>query len=488
MKKSSCFLLAVALSTLPLLSAPLVAEESPLTLSSPKIWDQDTLTINNWYISTQNNMAIDSYIGGRWGGPSYNYIYGGGVWFVAVDSASRRLASRGYDLGPGAGEFGPVNPYTESYENWLEDSLARVYLSTDPADTAQWPLQASGSPVILSEQDSYSKYSDQNPYFAWGIAPLNIVVEQRTFAWNQGAMANAVLFNFKIKNKNDYQLDSCYLGMGIDADIGCESGTNADDRTDFDCMRNLVMQFQNTPEPGWPVTGCVGFRYLKSPVNNNGYPVDVIDDQYPHSIPPGQSLGLTAFTICTIDIDPHNDEECYSAMEGRDWYTGVMDAYDQWGTVSYGDKRFVMASGPFLLAAYDSVEYCIAVLAALDTASLKIVSDSVNSFYEATLGVGANSPFRPAVQELWTQNLPNPFRQFTTINYHLTKPGLVSLKVYNAAGQMVRTLVGSHMPAGRYAATWDGRDEQGDKVSAGVYLYQIQAGDRALTRKMVLVR
>jgi flagellar hook assembly protein FlgD len=72
--------------------------------------------------------------------------------------------------------------------------------------------------------------------------------------------------------------------------------------------------------------------------------------------------------------------------------------------------------------------------------------------------------------------------------YQITKPGSVSLKVYNIAGQIVKTVVSSRLPAGRYSASWDGRDEQDRTVAAGVYLYQLQAGDRTLTKKMVLVR
>jgi len=99
---------------------------------------------------------------------------------------------------------------------------------------------------------------------------------------------------------------------------------------------------------------------------------------------------------------------------------------------------------------------------------------------------GGPNAFAPDL--LLEQNLPNPFCQLTTISYQLTRPGLVSLRVYNIAGQMVKTLVHSSLSAGRYNTTWDGRDEQGQKVAAGVYLYQLQAGDMALTKKMVLIR
>jgi flagellar hook assembly protein FlgD len=52
----------------------------------------------------------------------------------------------------------------------------------------------------------------------------------------------------------------------------------------------------------------------------------------------------------------------------------------------------------------------------------------------------------------------------------------------------VRRLVSKDLPAGRHAATWDGRDEQGRSVSSGVYLYRLHAGGKILTGKMTLAR
>jgi flagellar hook assembly protein FlgD len=52
----------------------------------------------------------------------------------------------------------------------------------------------------------------------------------------------------------------------------------------------------------------------------------------------------------------------------------------------------------------------------------------------------------------------------------------------------VRTLVDGRQGAGMHVARWDGRNQAGQKLSAGVYLYRLQAGDKTLTRKLVLVR
>jgi len=89
-----------------------------------------------------------------------------------------------------------------------------------------------------------------------------------------------------------------------------------------------------------------------------------------------------------------------------------------------------------------------------------------------------------------SQNVPNPFNASTTIRYTLSVTGPVhsTLTVYNLLGQEVRTLVAEPQEAGSYAATWDGTDVKGQKVSSGVYFYELAAETFRKTRKMVLLQ
>ncbi len=86
------------------------------------------------------------------------------------------------------------------------------------------------------------------------------------------------------------------------------------------------------------------------------------------------------------------------------------------------------------------------------------------------------------------QNAPNPFTPATTIRYTMPSPGHVVLAVYNVQGRMIRKLVDDYVGAGDHAVVWDGRDEFGGDVAAGVYLYRLSYGDREESRKMLLVR
>jgi hypothetical protein len=88
------------------------------------------------------------------------------------------------------------------------------------------------------------------------------------------------------------------------------------------------------------------------------------------------------------------------------------------------------------------------------------------------------------------QNVPNPFNPGTTIRYSISQPSRVLLAIYNVAGQRVRTLVDkiqSPRPGG-YTVTWDGRNDAGQSVGSGVYLYRLETPGSVSAKKMVLLR
>lgn len=85
-------------------------------------------------------------------------------------------------------------------------------------------------------------------------------------------------------------------------------------------------------------------------------------------------------------------------------------------------------------------------------------------------------------------NEPNPFSAVTRIGYTLAQPGPVALQIYNLLGQRVRTLVDEVRPAGEHTITWDGRNDAGDPLASGVYLYALEVATNRTTRPLVLLR
>ena len=83
---------------------------------------------------------------------------------------------------------------------------------------------------------------------------------------------------------------------------------------------------------------------------------------------------------------------------------------------------------------------------------------------------------------------PNPFNPTTTIRFEVPIPSQVNLKIYNLMGQEVTTLTRDWFSVGSHSVTWNGKDLQGVPVSAGVYIYRLQAQGFQETRKMVLLK
>ena len=90
-------------------------------------------------------------------------------------------------------------------------------------------------------------------------------------------------------------------------------------------------------------------------------------------------------------------------------------------------------------------------------------------------------------------NYPNPFNPETWIPFQLAESSRVTVTIYNAAGQTVRTLELGQLPAGTYhsrskAAYWDGRNALGERVASGLYFYRIEAGSFSQLRRMMILK
>jgi len=97
------------------------------------------------------------------------------------------------------------------------------------------------------------------------------------------------------------------------------------------------------------------------------------------------------------------------------------------------------------------------------------------------------SGMMPSENQL-AQNYPNPFNPQTAIQFQLPKASQVTITVYNVLGEEIRTLIDDHHAAGSHVALWNGKDQTGNDVPSGVYLYQIKAGSFNKVMKMSLTR
>jgi len=468
---------------------------------------QDT---GNWSIAQDNlGRFVASGSGSRPGGywpkdSGHGYLFGAGIWVGIIDttvSPPDTQVTWGYNPNSGQAEFCPSTP--DGDPSRYLDSLARVYDSRNPADTALWPERdSSGRMIVDSHQELWAICNDVNPIYM--VAPdssIGIQVIRRSYAWNSpGPWGDIVKMEFEVKNVtgrwmgNPHTLAHVIIALCMDGDIGNESGTNANDHLYLDHTPgnpypNLAVQFQTVQEPGWGSPPYFfGMKFVDGPLNNTGDTLRIRSDptngypEYDHDIPPGQPLGMTAFQIFTIDVDPSLPGQRYLELTGRYYMQPTIYNAYQKDTFGPGDKRFLLSCGPFDLPNDSSVTL---------TAHIIGGTDSLDILHKAEQ-VGVETPPKAFPQRISGLELypvtPNPVTGSALIRYALPASSRVTLKVYDISGRLVRELDRGANPVGIHAIKWDCKDGSGREVPGGVYFYRLKTKTFAQTRKLVVIR
>jgi hypothetical protein len=116
-----------------------------------------------------------------------------------------------------------------------------------------------------------------------------------------------------------------------------------------------------------------------------------------------------------------------------------------------------------------------------------VQANVVNNEWQGNLATSVASS-GPAPGVWLGPNAPNPFHPETRIAFSLPDARAVRLDVYDIDGRLVANLLDGSVPAGDHAVSWDGTDRNRRRVSSGVYLYRLRAGDFTQTRTMILVQ
>jgi len=462
-------------------------------------------------------------------GSGHNYIFGAGFWFGTIDQSSGdTLVSIGYGPHGGESEFVP------GLKNMDPDHpCAIIYINPEnyPAPHDTFPMAPQG---LVSHEDSWCCYNDcDSTYHMPGdTRPIGIEVYQTGYEWKRTEVQDIFFMTCQFKNVSGYTLNNCYIGIGMDSDIGNESGMGNDimsgilkriyniGGTEY-VADNIGYQWQEAEEPGWvpPVPGVMGVDLLQTPfdlVTGQDKDADGIPDQYERdsayyaqNVPPSQwdadtdyvpdwrdasenpQKGMTALKRFTLNLEPNRDPERYLTLAGYNFQTGAYEPYD---TVppAPDDQRFLMASGPLTILP-DSVETFIfavmfanwaGIYGAPDTA-LALVDYWAQRYYDMSWFLYTpveelKSRERPAAG---VSVYPNPLGPTGQARFTLDKPATVTLKIYNLAGQAVREIYRGYRSASRQEVRLDTRG-----LSAGTYFLVLEADGKCASRQLVVVR
>jgi len=165
----------------------------------------------------------------------------------------------------------------------------------------------------------------------------------------------------------------------------------------------------------------------------------------------------------------------YTAGTGS-WAIGTIDA----GTTDTLTITVTVNAGTV-----DSTITNTATVTGVDQTDGNPFNDSASTAVTVISPVPADGlQFLPTVYSLATGR-PNPFRDRVTIRFDLPVAGQANLAIFDVTGRRIRTVLNERLEAGRYSPVWDGRDERGSRVAAGVYFVRLRAGEFTATRKSI---
>jgi len=189
-----------------------------------------------------------------------------------------------------------------------------------------------------------------------------------------------------------------------------------------------------------------------------------------------------------------------------DWVqraTNVQTATD-WGYYGYlwwllddlGTSYSAQGLGGQVIAVYPEYDLVIGAQSEIDWANYDTDSHSellnyrihdIALMFENLQLNNDNDVQSPSSFKLYS-NYPNPFNPVTTLRYDLPEDGLVNITIYDMLGNVVNNLVNTYQSSGYKSVQWNATDNLGQPVSAGVYLYSIEAGGFRQTKKMILLK
>ncbi len=282
----------------------------------------------------------------------------------------------------------------------------------------------------LSSTSDFDQISDCA--FVENNEEIGISVTQETLS-NSGD--DFILIKYKIKNTTSNTIDSLVAGIFMDIDI---------------------------PDAA----------------NNLGGADDVRDFVYQYSLNGPDHYGIAAMqNVCGADVTDYYD----SGNLRKSFRDNLKTIGPKVLTVP-NDYRSFISSGPYTLTAGSEIEVGFAIIAGKDSIAFSNNVESAKQKYNSLVSDISENISQPNSFSLY-QNYPNPFNPATTIKYSVPRLSSVRLSVYNAIGQLIKTLVNEEKSPGNYSVTFNGAG-----LPSGVYFYHIKAGEYSATKKLILLK
>jgi hypothetical protein len=407
-----------------------------------------------------------------------------------------------------SGDNGESNP---DYRNW-------------PADLGA-PIDNHGNPRLYGDQTVWTVFNNQDTITTsswWRAAmprpALPVMIQQTAYARrsqrrdSEALLGNVAFVEWTIINVGDSPIESTYVSLWTDIDFS-DVLSNA---PAIDTVNQLGYCWLSHVNPYIDeAPRAVGFVWLYGPsvpspgsqaiyrgvplANHRNLPVTsfwgILDDSYSDLTSYGPAYSMRTAWNITRGFDklgnPIRDSVTHQVTKFL--YSGDPVTGTGWLCPAFtgGGSGFNMFSGPFTLASRDTQWVMAALIPVSDPDRLQCVT----KLREAAASLRA-MPYSSLVQTspleepppvptsfMLEQNYPNPFNPKTVVSCQLPVASRVNLVVYDLLGREVAVLLDEHKAPGKYQVEFDGT-----KLSSGVYIYRLTAGDFVESKRMILLR
>jgi C1A family cysteine protease len=259
---------------------------------------------------------------------------------------------------------------------------------------------------------------------------------------------------------------------------------------------NLVDGFETETgfwdfEGGWGTTNKLGAHNGRFVTQVNSGSVYLNNMNTTMTFTPG--FDLTSVANATLKywtkyVTEANKDICYLEASGDSLNWTKLDSISGMGFSAWTQREVDLIN--FLNAGFDKVWVRFHFISDNSNTFLGVLIDDVEIYPEGSSSIAGNVLQLPTPTE-WklSQNYPNPFNLDTKIEYSVPEVNDVRIFIYNIKGEIVRNLLNSQVQPGVHFINWDGRDNNGNVVSSGIYLYQIQIkGLYSDMKKMILLK
>ncbi|MCC7232411.1 MAG: S8 family peptidase [Bacteroidia bacterium] len=291
-------------------------------------------------------------------------------------------------------------------------------------------------PGIISAYDAFGQFRDNG---TTSTAMLNLLVSHRAYAWTSVPDRKYIMVQYVIHNNGSSALNNLYAGIFADWDIPLYSNNKISE----DASRRMGYAWSTDTGGLW-----AGIKLLSHTGNFRHYAID-------NEI--GGSGG--------VDLsDGYSNLEKYGTLS-----TSRPDAGNTVGTGN--DVIDVVSSGPFNLAAGDSVEVAFALIAGEDLTMLQASADAAQSMYDNQFtGIQTlESHHSFGISRVY----PNPSSGHAAIDFVLDRSDRATLEVFDLLGNRVLTLMDKPLTAGKYSIVTEGKN-----LAPGHYLITLRSGGK----------